>query len=108
MCAASLAVAVVTFVVVVLGGGFVLLVGLNGFNGRQAEPIFIAYFVVVLGGCTLVAALFNWLILRWGFPHAGVSSWAALVPAAAASFGLLLVGPVLSVFLIKAFFQSGL
>jgi uncharacterized membrane protein YhaH (DUF805 family) len=108
MCAASLAVAAVAFVIFGLVGGFVLLIGLNGFSERQAQPIFIIYFVIVFGLTTLVAALFNWLIIRRGFPAAGISGWAALVPAVSAAVGLLLVGPVLAVVLIQAFFRSGL
>jgi hypothetical protein len=108
MCAASLVVAAVAFVLFGLVGGFVLLIGLNGFTGAQAEPIFIAYFVLVFGVTTLVAALFNWLIIRRGFPAAGLSGWAAVVPAAASAMGLLLVGPALAVVLIQAFFKSGL
>ncbi|MDQ3806029.1 MAG: hypothetical protein M3416_19635 [Acidobacteriota bacterium] len=108
MCVASLAVAAVAFVIFGLVGGFVLLIGLNGFTEKQATPIFITYFVLVFGITTLVAALFNWLIIRRGFPAAGLSGWAAFVPAAASSVGLLLVGPVLAVVLIQAFFRSGL
>lgn len=98
----SLAVAAFTFVVCGLFGGFILMVALNGFSERQAQPIFIAYVVIVLGGCTLVAALLNWLILRRGFPAAGLPSWAALAPAAASAAGLLFVGPVLVVLIIRA------
>jgi hypothetical protein len=98
----SLVVAVLTFVVFGLFGGFMLMVGLNGMTGKQAEPIFLAYFVLVLGGCAVVAALLNWLILRRGFPSAGLRSWAALVPAAVASAVLLLVGPVVIFVIIRA------
>jgi hypothetical protein len=102
MCVTSLLVAVLTFVVFGLFGGFMLMVGLNGMTGRQAEPIFLAYFVIVLGGCALVATLLNWLILRRGFPSAGLRTRAALVPAALASAGLLFVGPAIIFFIIRA------
>lgn len=108
MFGASLAVAVVSFVLFGLIGGFVLLVGLNGFSGSQAEPIFIAYFIFVLGASSLVAALFNWLILRRGFPGAGLSAWAALVPALVSAVGLLIVGPALALILIQLFFRAGI
>lgn len=108
MCAASLVVAAVAFVLFGLVGGFVLLIGLNGFTEKQAAPVFITYFVLVFGLTTLVAALFNWLIIRRGFPAARLSGWLAFVPAVASAVGLLLVGPALAVVLIKAFFQSGL
>lgn len=104
MCAASLAVAVASFFVFGVFGGFMLLVALNGFSERQAQPVFIIYFVLVLGLTTLVAALFNWLIIRYGFRAAGVSGWAAFVPAVASSLGLLLVGPALAVVFMKIVF----
>ncbi|HEV3468348.1 MAG TPA: hypothetical protein VG148_03445 [Pyrinomonadaceae bacterium] len=96
MFAASAAVAVVAFFIFGVFGGFVLLVALNGFSESQAAPVFVVYFVFVFGATTLVAALFNWLIIRRGFPAAGLSGWAALVPAAASAVGLLVVGPVLA------------
>lgn len=98
----SLAVAAVAFVLFGLFGGFVLLVALNGFSERQAYPIIITYFILVLAGCALVAALLNWLIIRRGFPASGLHRRAALVPAAAASLGLLFVGPVIVVLIIRA------
>jgi hypothetical protein len=102
MLVTSLLVAVLTFVVFGLFGGFMLMVGLNGMTGRQAEPIFLVYFVIVLGGCAVVATLLNWLILRFGFPASGLRSWAALVPAAAASATLLFVGPAIIFVIIRA------
>ena len=94
MVAASLGVAIVVFVVFFLIGGFMLLVGLNGFNERQARPVFLVYTALMWGGATLVAFLFNWLIIRRGFPHAGLPVWAGLPPAAAFAF-LLLALPAL-------------
>lgn len=104
MCAASVAVALASFFVFGVFGGFMLLIGLNGFSERQAQPIFIAYFAIVLGLTTLVAALFNWLIIRRGYPAAGLPGWVALVPAAASALGLLLVGPALALVLMKVIF----
>jgi hypothetical protein len=98
----SFAVAVLTFVVFGLFGGFMLMVGLNGMTGKQAEPIFLIYFIIVLGGCALVATLFNWLIIRRGFPAARLRSRVALVPAALASAGLLFVGPAIIFAIIRA------
>lgn len=108
MWGASVAVAVASFVVFGLFGGFMLLVALNGFSERQAQPVFLAYFVFVLVVTTLAAALFNWLIIRYGFRAAGLRGWAAFVPAAVVSVGLLVVGPALAFILIPAFFRSGL
>ena len=102
MFATSVVIAVFTFVVFGLFGGFMLMVGLNGMTGKQAEPIFLIYAVVVLVGCTVVAALLNWLILRRGFPTSGLRSRAALVPAAVASAGLLFVGPAIIFVIIRA------
>ncbi|HWS55152.1 MAG TPA: hypothetical protein VN228_13535 [Pyrinomonadaceae bacterium] len=104
MSAASVAVAVVSFFVFGVFGGFMLLVALNGFSEKQAAPVFVIYFVVALGLTTLVAAFFNWLIIRYGFRAAGISGWAAFVPAAASSLGLLLVGPTLAVVFMKIVF----
>lgn len=94
MTAVSLAVAVLTFGLFFLLGGFMLLVALNGFTGAQARPVFVVYTALTFGGATLVAALINWLILRRGFPAAGIPTWAALLPAAAIAF-VLLVAPAL-------------
>ena len=102
MFATSVVIAVITFVVFGLFGGFILMVGLNGFTGSQAEPIFLTYFILVLVGCTVVAALLNCLILRSGFPASGLRARAALVPALAASAGLLIVGPVIIILIIRA------
>lgn len=98
----SIAIAVVTFVVFGLFGGFMLMVGLNGMTGRQSEPIFLVYFILVLGGCALVATLFNWLIIRRGEAASGLRSRVALVPAAVASAGLLLLGPAIIFVIIRA------
>lgn len=98
----SLAVAAVTFVLFGLFGGFALLVALNGFSERQAYPFIITYFILVLAGCALFAALLNWLIIRRGFPASGLRPRAALVPAGVASLALLVVGPVIVVLIIRA------
>lgn len=97
----SLLVAALTFVVFGLLGGFMLMVGLNGMSERQAQPVFLVYFALVLGGCALVTTLINWLILR-GLPAAGLRARAALVPAAVASAGLLFIGPVIVILIIRA------
>ena len=104
MFAASAVVAVGAFFILGVFGGFMLIVALNGFSERQAQPIFIGYFVFVFGATTLVAALFNWLIIRRGFPAAGLSGWLSLVPAAASAVGLLLIGPALAVVMMKVIF----
>lgn len=94
MLVVSAAVALVTFAVFFLLGGFMLLVALNGFTSKQAEPVFIVYTALMFAGATIVAALCNWLILRRGFPAAGLPAWLALVPAAGFAF-CLLVAPAL-------------
>jgi hypothetical protein len=91
MTAVSLGVVLLAFVIFGLFGGFMLLVGLNGFTSKQAEPVFLVYTVLVTGGATLVAFLLNWLIIRRGFPAAGLPAWAGLFPAAALAFLLLAV-----------------
>lgn len=94
MLVVSLTVAGLAFVVFILMGGLMLIVGLNGMTSKQAEPIFLIYTLLVFGGATLVAALCNWLVIRRGFPAAGLPSWAALVPAAFAA-GVVLAAPAL-------------
>jgi hypothetical protein len=104
MCVASVAVAVVSFVVFGLFGGFMLIVGLNGFSEKQAQPVFLTYFLIVLVITTLAGTLLNWLIIRYGFRAAALRGWVAFVPAAAASVALLIVGPALAFALIPMVF----
>lgn len=108
MCAMSVTVAVVSFVVLGIFGGFMLLLALNGFSEKQAQPILLTYLLLVLGLTTLAGALFNWLVVRYGFRGAGLPGWAVFVPAAAASLGLILVGPALFFLVMPALFKSGL
>ena len=98
MIAVSLTVALLTFAVFFLLGGFMLLVALNGFTGRQAQPIFLVYTALMFGGATLVAATFNLIVLRRGFPAAGIPPWTALLPAAGFAFILLAVPALLFIY----------
>jgi hypothetical protein len=96
--AVSLATALVTFAVFFLLGGFMLLVALNGFTSRQARPVFVIYAALMFGGSTLVASLINWLVIRRGFPAAGLNAWAAFLPAAACAAVLLLAPSLVFIF----------
>lgn len=89
---------VITAVVIVvfgLFGGFILMVALNGFSSRDAEPIFIGYYVVLLVGNALVNILANLLMRRIWPLTAALPSWAAYVTALAVTVMLMVVGPLL-------------
>ncbi|HYO63250.1 MAG TPA: hypothetical protein VER08_06290 [Pyrinomonadaceae bacterium] len=103
----ALDVLVSLFTLVVFGafGGLFMLIALNGFSGREGGIILTVYAAVVLLGNVVGAALLNWLVLRGRrAPGARVSKAAVVVPAVAVTTVLLLVGPPLSVFLIKLIF----
>ncbi|MCA1591477.1 MAG: hypothetical protein LC754_02250 [Acidobacteria bacterium] len=103
MFVATLLISAVTLVIFGAIGGLLLLVALNGFSESTGGAIIVAYAVAVLAGNFLVAGLCNLLISRRWFAGAGLSRWSAFVPALIVTAGLILVGPPLSVLLIKAF-----
>ena len=101
MFAIALVVGGVCFGVCGLGGGFMLMVALNGFSERQAEPVFITYFGLALLANLAGATAVNWLAGRRWFSR----GWPRLAWAAGASLAAMilaaLVGVPLALFLLN-------
>lgn len=99
----ALLVSVTLFLLLGLLGGLMLMVILNGFSESQAMPIFVGYYLCLIGGNLLVTGGINWLILRHGFAVSGWSWWMAFLPGLVITLILLLAGPILSVAILKPF-----
>lgn len=106
MLLATCVVTLVTLVVFGAVGGLTLLVGLNGVSERTGTYVIVAYALVVLAVNFAVASLFNWLIARGRYAGTRGAGWAPFLVALGVTVATALIGPPLSVLIIKLLLSS--
>lgn len=78
-----------------LGGGFFMLIALNGFSESEATPILIVFVLLVLGGSVFVNTAVNLLVIHRRQKTVPHSFRTAVLTAAVTTLVVFAIGPLL-------------